>query len=78
MLSQEKSHLKFLVARIAGLNPDLVLIEKSVSRFAQEFLLAEGITFAYNVKPQVLTRIARATGCDILTSATGQFVELFV
>jgi 1-phosphatidylinositol-3-phosphate 5-kinase len=63
--------LKFLVARIAGLQPDLLLIEKTASRIAQEFLLAEGITFALNVKPHVLKRIARATGASILASATG-------
>ncbi len=67
--------MKFLVARIAALQPDLVLIEKTVSRLAQEFLLAEGITFAYNIKPKVINRIARATGCDVLTSATDNWLN---
>lgn len=70
LLSQERSHLKFLVARIASVNPDLVLVGKTVSRIAQEYLVSENITFALNVKNEVLKRISRATGADILNSPT--------
>ncbi len=33
------------------MEPDLVLVEKTVSRVAQEFLLDAGITLVLNVKP---------------------------
>ena len=75
VLSQERSHLKFLVARIAALKPDLVLIGKSVSRLAQEFLCEENITFALNVKSRVLRRIARAIETDILASPTDNLLD---
>jgi hypothetical protein len=56
------------------LNPDLVLVGKTVSRIAQEYLLSENITFALNVKSEVLKRISRATGADILNSPTDVLV----
>lgn len=70
LLAQERSYLKLLVARIAALKPDLVLVSKTVSRLAQEFLLEHKIAFALNVKGNALQRIARASSADILTSAT--------
>ena len=39
LLSQEHGYLQKLVAKIAALQPDVVVVEKAVSRLAQEFLL---------------------------------------
>jgi 1-phosphatidylinositol-3-phosphate 5-kinase len=36
---QEKDYLKNIVARIVALEPDVVLVENTVSRLAQEMLL---------------------------------------
>lgn len=63
--------MKILVSRIAALRPDLVLISKTVSRIAQEFLVAENIAFALNTKRVIHQRVARATNANILSSATG-------
>lgn len=56
------------MARIAAMNPNLVLVQRNVSRLAQTSLLSLGITLVLNVKPTVLERIARVTGADIVQS----------
>ncbi|TPX49379.1 hypothetical protein SeMB42_g02620 [Synchytrium endobioticum] len=67
LVSQEKEHAKKLVARILTLSPDLVLVEKSVSRSALEFLLEARVTLVPNVKPSVMQAVARCTQADIVT-----------
>lgn len=50
------------------MKPDIVLVQKSVSRIAQELFNKMGITLVLNVKASVLERVARCTGAEILTS----------
>jgi chaperonin GroEL (HSP60 family) len=66
LLAQEKEHLKNLVSRVVALKPDIVLVQKAVSRLALEFLLEAGITVAYGVKSSVMEAIARCTMADII------------
>lgn len=61
-------HLKMAVAKIASHQPSILLVEKSVSRYAQEYLLAKDITLVLNVKRQLLERLARCTGTQIVPS----------
>ncbi|KAI8996739.1 hypothetical protein BC832DRAFT_297099 [Gaertneriomyces semiglobifer] len=68
VLSQERDYLKNLVARIVAFKPDVVLVEKTVSRLAQEFFFEAGVTVAYNVKASVIEAIARCTRADIISS----------
>eukprot|EP01132_Coremiostelium_polycephalum_P003331 gene3331-4176_t len=68
LLQQEKEYLRILVSKIAERKPDLVLVEKTVSRHAQDFLLESGISLALNVKPKVLERLGRC-----LRGTCGQF-----
>jgi 1-phosphatidylinositol-3-phosphate 5-kinase len=68
LIPQEHEFLKLLVARIAEKKPDIVLVEKSVSRIAQDMLLHAGISLMVNVKRSVLERISRVTGYRILSS----------
>lgn len=51
-----------------SMKPDIVLVQKSVSRIAQELFNKVGITLVLNVKASVLERVARCTGAEILTS----------
>ena len=51
IICQEHKYLKNCVNRIASLEPDVILVEKSVSRVAQQFLVEEGFTLIINVKP---------------------------
>ncbi|ODM96587.1 1-phosphatidylinositol 3-phosphate 5-kinase [Orchesella cincta] len=74
LVMQEFDYLRNTVARICALNPDLVIVEKTVARLAQEFLLDHGITLVINVKPSVMERIARCTQgvvCDSVDTHIG-------
>ncbi|OIW04546.1 hypothetical protein TanjilG_13928 [Lupinus angustifolius] len=68
LLQQEMDHLKMAVAKIASHHPNILLVEKSVSRYAQEYLLAKEISLVLNVKRPLLERIARCTGTQIVPS----------
>lgn len=65
LLEQERAHLRAAVARVAAMRPDVVLVESSVARFAQELLLQAGLTLVLNCKPSSLARLARATGAVV-------------
>lgn len=56
------------VAKIDAHQPDVLLVEKSVSRYAQEYLLAKDISLVLNIKRPLLERIARCTGAQIVPS----------
>jgi hypothetical protein len=45
LLQQEKQHLQIVVNKIAALKPDVVVVEKTVSRLALEFLLKVTVAF---------------------------------
>ncbi|CAJ2650041.1 unnamed protein product [Trifolium pratense] len=68
LLQQEMDHLKMAVTRIAIHKPNVLLVEKSVSRYAQEYLLAKDISLVLNIKRPLLERIARCTGAQIVPS----------
>ncbi|KAK7294528.1 hypothetical protein RJT34_17417 [Clitoria ternatea] len=68
LLQQEMDHLKMAVAKIAAHQPNILLVEKSVSRYAQEYLLAKDISLVLNVKRPLLERIARCTSTEIVPS----------
>ncbi|XP_023548902.1 1-phosphatidylinositol-3-phosphate 5-kinase FAB1B-like isoform X2 [Cucurbita pepo subsp. pepo] len=68
LLQQEIDHLKMAVAKIDAHHPDVLLVEKSVSRYAQEYLLAKDISLVLNIKRPLLERIARCTGAQIVPS----------
>lgn len=63
--SQEKDHLSMAVARIEAHHPNILLVEKTVSRFAQDRLLAREISVVLNVKRPLLERIAQCTGAQV-------------
>ncbi|KAI4387336.1 hypothetical protein MLD38_005176 [Melastoma candidum] len=66
LLQQETDHLKMAVAKIDAHHPDVLLVENSVSRYAQEYLLAKDISLVLNIKRPLLERIARCTGAQIV------------
>ncbi|XP_028786923.1 1-phosphatidylinositol-3-phosphate 5-kinase FAB1B isoform X2 [Neltuma alba] len=68
LLQQEMDHLKMAVAKIGSHYPNVLLVEKSVSRYAQECLLAKDISLVLNIKRPLLERIARCTGAQIVPS----------
>ena len=62
---QEHEHLRITVERIADYKPDVLLVEKSVARYAQELLLQKGISVVLNVKRTLLNRLARCTQAQV-------------
>jgi hypothetical protein len=65
---QEDEYVSILVAKVASLQPDVLFVERTVSRKAQEQLLARGVTLVLNVDRTQLVRIARLTGGLMLAS----------
>jgi len=62
---QERDHLSMTVARIEAHHPNVLLVEKTVSRYAQDKLLEKEISVVLNVKRPLLERIARCTGAQV-------------
>lgn len=56
------------VSRIEAHHPNVLLVEKTVSHHAQEYLLTKEISLVLNVKKPLLERIARCTGAQIVPS----------
>ncbi|KAL6846595.1 hypothetical protein ACP4OV_024043 [Aristida adscensionis] len=67
ILEQEKEHLRTIVRKIESRQPNVLIVEKSASSFAQE-LLAKNISLVLNVKRPLLDRISRCTGGQIASS----------
>lgn len=61
-------HLKSIVSRIEAHRPNVLLVEKSVSSYAQEYLLAKDISLVSNIKRSLLERVARCTGALVTAS----------
>ena len=53
------------MARAAAVRPDVLLVEQSVARAAQEELLARGISLVQHTKVELLDRISRCTGAKV-------------
>lgn len=56
------------VAKIEAHRPNVLLVEKSVSSYAQEYFLAKEISLVLNVKRSILERISRCTGAQLVPS----------
>ncbi|KAG8194044.1 hypothetical protein JTE90_028386 [Oedothorax gibbosus] len=68
IIMQEFEYLKNIIGKLTVFKPDILLVEKTVSRLAQEMLLALGVTVALNVKPSVMERVARCTQAAIVST----------
>ncbi|XP_072995253.1 1-phosphatidylinositol-3-phosphate 5-kinase FAB1B-like [Typha latifolia] len=68
LLQQEMDYLKMAVAKIQAHQPTVLLVEKTVSRHAQELFLDKNISLVLNIKRPLLERIARCTGAQIVPS----------
>lgn len=65
VLDKEESHLRKVVNNISATQPDIVVVEKAVSRAAQDMFLEKNITLLLNVKPRVLKILSRV--CPSIT-----------
>lgn len=67
---QQEDYLKPIVEMIEMCHPNVILVEKSVSRDIQESILAKGMTLVFDMKLHRLERIARCTGSSIVSTDT--------
>lgn len=70
LMDQEKDHLNSVIEMIEMCHPNVVLVEKSVSRDVQESILSKGMTLIFDMKLHRLERVARCTGSQIVSSDT--------
>ncbi|XP_037468277.1 1-phosphatidylinositol-3-phosphate 5-kinase FAB1B-like isoform X3 [Triticum dicoccoides] len=68
LLQQETDYLKMAVVKIKAHQPSVVLVEKSVSRYAQDLFLEKNISLVLNIRRPLLERISRCTGAQIVPS----------
>lgn len=69
VISQESHFLKSCVEKInAHFKPNILVVEKSVSRIAQDFLIDSGLVLIYNVKESIMQRLAKCLNTTILDS----------
>ncbi|CAJ1976850.1 unnamed protein product [Sphenostylis stenocarpa] len=66
-MDQEKDDLKSKMDRIEMCHPNVILVERTVSRDIQESILAKGMTLVLDMKLHRLERVARCTGSPILS-----------
>lgn len=67
-MDQEKNRLKSILEMIDISHPNVVLVEKTVSRDIQESILPKGMTLVSDMKLHRLERVARCTGSPILST----------
>ncbi|PKI73475.1 hypothetical protein CRG98_006056 [Punica granatum] len=66
----EADRLKSVIEMIEMCHPNVILVEKSVSRDVQESILAKGMTLVFDMKLHRLERIALCTGSPIVSTET--------
>ena len=65
---QEKDSLNSIIDLIERCHPNVVLVEKTVSRDIQESILSKGMTLVFDMKLHRLERVARCTSSPILST----------
>jgi hypothetical protein len=68
LLTAEKEYIELQVRKILALAPDIVVLEKTACRLAQDLLHAAHILVLQNVKAALIDRLARACEAPILPS----------
>ncbi|XP_066383293.1 putative 1-phosphatidylinositol-3-phosphate 5-kinase FAB1D isoform X2 [Miscanthus floridulus] len=67
-IEQEKDHLDKSVSKMMEIcRPNVIMVEKTVSRDIQELLLKEGVTLVLDMKLSRLQRVALCSGAPILS-----------
>lgn len=68
ILAQEKDYLRLLTRRIIDVRPHIVLVERTASRIALDYLLEANIAVARSVKLSAIHQVARCTQADVVAS----------
>ena len=70
VLEQEKEYIQLQINKILSWRPDVIVVEKSVSRLAQDLIRNAGVTLVLNVKPSLMARLSRATRATPIVPAS--------
>uniref|UniRef100_A0A1D1ZQN6 1-phosphatidylinositol-3-phosphate 5-kinase n=3 Tax=Auxenochlorella protothecoides TaxID=3075 RepID=A0A1D1ZQN6_AUXPR len=65
VLQQEEDYLQKIVQHIVSFKPTILLVEKTVSRSAQDMFLEHGIALVLNVSLAALERLAMCMGAEV-------------
>ncbi|KXX80174.1 hypothetical protein MMYC01_204123 [Madurella mycetomatis] len=68
VIEQEKEYLRMVVNRILSLEPNVLLVEKSVAGVALQYLSDANVAVAYNVKPSVIEAVSRIVNMPVISS----------
>ncbi|KAK0734218.1 hypothetical protein B0T26DRAFT_746159 [Lasiosphaeria miniovina] len=68
VIEQEKEYLRMVVNRILNLEPQVLLVEKSVAGVALQYLSEANVAVVYNVKPSVIEAVSRIANMPIISS----------
>ena len=69
ILNQEQHYLSSYVDKInLHFKPDILVVEKTVSRLAQDLIISNGPVFIYNVKEILMQRLAKCLCTSIMSS----------
>ncbi|XP_042454677.1 putative 1-phosphatidylinositol-3-phosphate 5-kinase FAB1C [Zingiber officinale] len=72
VLEKETNYMNTMLSKIEALRPNVLLVEKSASSYAQEYLLErKEVSLVLNVKKPLLERISKCTGAQIVPSVNG-------
>ena len=67
-LNNEKYLIKKIVEKILRCKPNVIFVEKSINRIANDILTHMGVTMIHKIKPALLKRIARITRAKIINN----------
>lgn len=74
VLNQELHYLSSYVDKInSHFKPDILVVEKTVSRLAQDLIIANGLVLIYNVKEDIMHRLAKCLCTSIMSSIDSRF-----
>jgi 1-phosphatidylinositol-3-phosphate 5-kinase len=68
ILAQERNYLRMLTQRVIDVRPHIVLVERSASRIALDYLLEANVAVARSVKMSAIHQVARCTQADVIAS----------
>ena len=71
LILQEEEYMRNWVDRISSFQPDIIVIEESITGVALNMLLDAGITVIHNVKESVMLRLAHCTEAALIESVKG-------
>lgn len=77
VVRQEEHYVQIILSKIKNIEPDLILVEKDISRLVLDTLMQDNKSVAIHVKSSIIKRIARLTQ-TIACPSTNLIDEKFV